>query len=206
MCQWSLDLIFEAKLMLESGNWKIQYGCQAAILKVTSLKINRLLAIATNNMHMKFEIEIPRQTRVTFRKPCRLQMDRQTDRRTDKVNPVYTTPHPHPTHPPTSLGGGIIKMPSYQYRKSHCVDKTILRPSYLHNGISFTGKTTFLYRIWPLVLVFLDEEIHKIHTDGLVQGCSNSSAMELLHISSLIFALIHWNQRCSEKLLSPYTG
>ena len=29
-----------------------------------------------------------------------------------------------------------IKMSSYQYRKSHCGDKTILRPSYLHNGIS----------------------------------------------------------------------
>ena len=31
-------------------------------------------------------------------------------------------------------------MKSYQYRKSHCGDKTILRPSYLHNGISYTGK------------------------------------------------------------------
>ena len=84
MCQWSLDLIFEAKLKLESGNWKIQYDHQAAILEVTSLKINRLLAIATNNMHMKFEIEIPRQTWVTLRKPCRLQMDGQTDMQTDR--------------------------------------------------------------------------------------------------------------------------
>ena len=25
--------------------------------------------------------------------------------------------------------------------KPHCGDKTILRPSYLHNGISYTGKT-----------------------------------------------------------------
>ena len=32
-----------------------------------------------------------------------------------------------------------------QYRKSHCGDKTILRPSYLHNGISFTGKMSSLY-------------------------------------------------------------
>ena len=40
-----------------------------------------------------------------------------------------------------------IKMPSYQYRKSHCGDKTILRPSYLHNGISYTGKMTSLYWI-----------------------------------------------------------
>ena len=40
-----------------------------------------------------------------------------------------------------------IKMLSYQYRKSHCGDKTILRPSYLHNGISYTGKMTSLYWI-----------------------------------------------------------
>ena len=58
-----------------------------------------------------------------------------------------------------------IKMSSYQYRKSHCVDKTILRPSYLHNVISYTGKMASLYWIraqgisrynfdlwWPSVL------------------------------------------------------
>ena len=90
MCYWSLDFIFKAKLKLESGNRKIQYGCQAAILKVTSLKINRLLLIATNNMHMKFEIEIPKQTWVTLRKPCRLQTDEQTDGRTRWIQ---YTPH-----------------------------------------------------------------------------------------------------------------
>ena len=31
-------------------------------------------------------------------------------------------------------------MPSYQYRTSHCRDKTILRPSYRHNGIFYTNK------------------------------------------------------------------
>ena len=67
---------------------------------------------------------------------------RQTDRRTDKVNPVYP--------PPTSLGGLIIKMSSYQYRKSHCGDKTAVRSSYLHNGISYIGKITSLYWIMAL--------------------------------------------------------
>ena len=43
-----------------------------------------------------------------------------------------------------------IKMSSYQYRKSHCGDETILRPSYLHNGISYTGKMTSLYWIRAL--------------------------------------------------------
>ena len=40
-----------------------------------------------------------------------------------------------------------IKMTSYQYRKSHCGDKTILRPFYLHSGISYIGKMTSLYWI-----------------------------------------------------------
>ena len=40
-------------------------------------------------------------------------------------------------------GWFCIKMPSYQYRKSHCGDKTILRPSYLHNRFSYTGKMAF---------------------------------------------------------------
>ena len=83
LCPWSLKLIFKAKVKLESGNQKIQYGRQAAILKLTSLKINRLLPMATINMHMKFEIEIPKQTRVMLRKPCRLQTDGLTDRLTD---------------------------------------------------------------------------------------------------------------------------
>ena len=44
-----------------------------------------------------------------------------------------------------------IKMPSYQYRKSHCGDKTVVRSSYLHNGISYTGKTTSLHWIRSLL-------------------------------------------------------
>ena len=44
-----------------------------------------------------------------------------------------------------------IKMTPYQYRKSHCGDKTISRPSYLHNGISYTGNRTSLYWIGALL-------------------------------------------------------
>ena len=40
-----------------------------------------------------------------------------------------------------------LMMWSYQYRKSHCGYKTILRPSYVYNRISYTGKTTSLYWI-----------------------------------------------------------
>ena len=40
-----------------------------------------------------------------------------------------------------------IKMSSYQYKKAHCGDKTVVRSSYLHNGISYTGKMSSLYWI-----------------------------------------------------------
>ena len=43
-----------------------------------------------------------------------------------------------------------IKMSSYQYRKSHCGDKTVVRSSYLHNRISCTGKMVSLYWIGAL--------------------------------------------------------
>ena len=54
------------------------------------------------------------------------------------------------------------KMTSYQYKKSRCGDKTVIRPSYLHNGISYTGKMSSLYMYWigalttdALILVML---------------------------------------------------
>ena len=67
----------------------------------------------------------------------------------------------------TSIGNPVVEIrrsydrlistmgfPIYQYRKSHCGDQTILRPSYLHNGISYTGKTASLYWIAALCVVF----------------------------------------------------
>ena len=58
-----------------------------------------------------------------------------------------------------------IKMTSYQYRKFHCGDKTILRPSYLHNGISNIGKKTSLYWIRALAALLA-------HTSwGWAVGC-----------------------------------
>ena len=64
-----------------------------------------------------------------------------------------------------------IKMLSYQYRKSHCGDKTILRPSYLHNGISYTGKMISLYWIRPLgplsmvwISIYIPQYFHVLDT------------------------------------------
>ena len=52
-----------------------------------------------------------------------------------------------------------IKMISYQYRKSHCGDKTILRSSYLHYGISYTDKMTSIY--WIRALVIFGQHPHE---------------------------------------------
>ena len=52
-------------------------------------------------------------------------------------------------------------MTSYQYRKSHCGDKTILRPSYLHNEISYTGKMTSSYWIGALIVTTVMKLLRK---------------------------------------------
>ena len=62
MC-YCLDLLFKAKLNLESGDWKIQYGRQAAIPKVTSLKINRRHSIYASNV-LLFGLAIQSQNEV----------------------------------------------------------------------------------------------------------------------------------------------
>ena len=46
------------------------------------------------------------------------------------------------------------KIWSYQYTKSHWRDKMVIRLSYLHNGISYTGKMASLYWISPLLVVY----------------------------------------------------
>ena len=66
---WSFEFIFKAKLKLESGNRKIHYGRQTAILKLTSLKINRLLPIHISIVPLKFGVDIQSLTKVRVRKP-----------------------------------------------------------------------------------------------------------------------------------------
>ena len=75
-----------------------------------------------------------------------------------------------------STGGWFnINMSSSQYRKSHCRDKTILRPSYLHNGISYTGKLASLCWIRSLIVVFVsfagkrvEWNVKGLHTPGII--------------------------------------
>ena len=53
----------------ESSIPPLQYGRQAAILKVTSLKIDRLLPIYISIVPLKFAVDIESQTKVRVRKP-----------------------------------------------------------------------------------------------------------------------------------------
>ena len=66
-------------------------------------------------------------------------------------------------------------MLSYQYSKSYCEDKTIQRPSYLHNGISYTGKPTSLHwnraqntarwhGRWSLLVLLAPREENSLHS------------------------------------------
>ena len=67
--------------------------------------------------------------------------------RNDNCDYIYEQKYPGPWF--------NIKMSSYRYRKSHCGDKTVVRSSYLHNGISYTGKMASLYWIGAQVFMIL---------------------------------------------------
>ena len=65
--KFGVDIQSQSKVSPETK--KIQYGCQAAILKVASLKINRLLPIYTSIVPLKFAVDIQSPTKVRVRKP-----------------------------------------------------------------------------------------------------------------------------------------
>ena len=99
--------------------------------------------------------------------------NQSTSLRNSKYNVQYSTArYTHFEYIPwnmhtvcTLLQSGIwfnIKTSSYQYRKSHCGDKTVVRSSYLHNGISYTGKMSSLYWIGALV---------SLNATHILQGC-----------------------------------
>ena len=95
-----------------------------------------------------------------FHRSYERQTDRQTDRTGSGVELCFSCIWLSKL---SNLGGWFnIKMPSYQFRKSHCGDKTILWSSYLHNGISYTGKMTFLYwiRTWVWFVIWNGVTIH----------------------------------------------
>ena len=69
-----------------------------------------------------------------------------------------------------------IEMTSYQYMKSHCGDKTVVRSSYLHNGISYIGKMSSLYWIGP------SDWLHDLQDGSPARYCWTTSSILLLFI------------------------
>ena len=67
--QLKFGVDIQRQLKLESRNKKIQYGHLAAILKLTLLKINRLLHIYISIVPLKFGVDIQGQTKVRVWKP-----------------------------------------------------------------------------------------------------------------------------------------
>ena len=85
-----------------------------------------------------------------------------------------------------------MKMSSYQYRKSYCGDKTVVRSSYLHNGISYTGKMTSLYWFGTLSLLHQSVDViiltHWPQGDVIMIMCNFH-----IHFKDWYFEHFHWN-------------
>ena len=82
-----------------------------------------------------------------------------------------------------------IKMSSYRYRKSHCGDKTVVRSSYLHNGISYTGKMTSFH--------WIRAQVMSLYVAGLHHDAVNSSPLGQngRHFTEDIFRCIFVNEK-----------
>ena len=115
-----------------------------------------------------------------------------------------------------------MKMPSYQYREFHCEDETVVRSSYLHNGIPYTGKMTSLNWIRA-------QGISKQHDDvgrsGHVRGFSvvsqnnHSGALRLTcyfvplkHIGiytcylTIMHIICNWHYIYDDEIFGPMTS
>ena len=86
-----------------------------------------------------------------------------------------------------------IKMSSYQYRKSHCGDKTVVRSSYLHKGISYTGKMASLCWDGP--------------HDPIYEWCNSSSpsaAYIRQWIRSTMVQIMAWHRKIPSAKWQPF--
>ena len=100
--------------------------------------------------------------------------------------PHHNQRHQHNIHRKTRWqpeGSFNIEMSSYQYRNSHCGEKTILWPSYLHNGNSYTGKMTSLYWIRALEIIAKEEEINYVYTEQTINEGSTAMEQDGCHLN-----------------------
>ena len=93
-----------------------------------------------------------------------------------------------------------IRMSFYQYRKSHCGDKTVVRSSYLHNGISYTGKMLSLYWISPQIVIIYANFIITGSNGGCYKGNFHCHPWQQSwhHNNSESSASWTWNWKCEK--------
>ena len=85
-----------------------------------------------------------------------------------------------------------IKMSSYQYRKSHCGYKTIVRSSYLHNGISYTGKMISFDWIGPLASIYCTKTTARRETNIQVLGFGVAYIRDLTVCNMQVKNITQW--------------
>ena len=86
-----------------------------------------------------------------------------------------------------------MRMLSYQYRKYHCVDQTILSSSYLYNGISYTGKKTSLNWIRTQFFVILTRPCRsqynaKLHYSDVIMSAMAYQITSLTIVYSTVYS------------------
>ena len=107
-----------------------------------------------------------------------------------------------------------VKMSSCQYRKSHCGDKTVVRSSYLHNGISYTGKISSLYWIVQFADVYgTDQEANADMFIGLdscwkfvrpqIISSADGQLMALCTVfGRMFYGNVSVSESCTERIVS----
>ena len=97
---------------------------------------------------------------------------------------------------------GVIR---HRQLNQQMVSFTILRPSYLHNGLSYTGKTAYLYWIGTLhVFIVVSLVVVLIHEIHIIRVASRFGADHRKHQSSSLLAFVRGIHRWPVRDILPY--
>ena len=92
-----------------------------------------------------------------------------------------------------------IDIASYQYRNSHCGDTMIWWLSYLHNGISYPGKVTSLYRNGLKIYLYIQNPM-QIMVPIEYSNCSQGELIQW-HVHACHYIELNWNLKNSNLIL-----
>ena len=93
-----------------------------------------------------------------------------------------------------------IEMSSYRYGKSNCGYKTIVRSPFLHNGVSYTGRTISWHCIWALRAIPIGQINHlftfhvqlyrRVERSPYIKGISHMRLLKVMCYSEFVFVLV----------------